>query len=281
MNPRNLHFGIVLSATLTAACLLAFGCSDDGSVNPPVAQAPDLPPMSSFMIDFSDFQESAESPALPDELVDFQPGMNWFQSFVRASFWNTIIAANLAIPAAAFGESFKHEPVMLGDSSWQWSYSVTVLDTVYTCRLNGKLLDDEVLWNMYVTQVGGYTDYLWYSGNHDVEVTEGTWTVNCHPDDAGPFIGIVWHRNPVDGTGDIKYTYIVPGHSWNGRYISHGSTTDTGYDRFYHIYDNIEENLAEIEWNYSTKAGRVRDQVWYHDADWHCWNESLEDIDCP
>jgi hypothetical protein len=270
---------IGFAASLAAVCLLGFACSDDDdAVSPPVAQAPEIPPQSTFIMNFSDYEDQAEAPSAPGSELS---RINWGQSALRIGFWNLALTVTLAVPAAAFVEAFNHEPIMLGDSSWEWSYSVVVASAVHTCRLNGKVVDDDVQWRMYITKVGEYSDYLWYSGSHDLGATEGTWTVNRHPDEVNPFIGIEWHRNPVNGTGDLKYTNIIPEHEENGGYIYYGSTSDPDNDRFYRIYNKGEDNLAEIEWNSSTKAGRVKDEFFYGDQLWHCWDENLDDVDCP
>jgi hypothetical protein len=53
------------------------------------------------------------------------------------------------------------------------------------------------------------------------------------------------------------------------------------YDAFYDIYGAEEDRLLETEWNRDAQAGRVRDEVFFGDADWRCWDETLQDIDCP
>jgi hypothetical protein len=105
--------------------------------------------------------------------------------------------------------------------------------------------------------------------------------VNRGPDYEGPFLQIDWHRYISTQTGDIKYTNVIPGDAENGGYIFYGSTTDEEYDRFYNIYNKGQDNLAEIEWNFTNKNGRVKDEHFYLDADWHCWDSNFNDIDCP
>ena len=81
--------------------------------------------------------------------------------------------------------------------------------------------------------------------------------------------------------GDIKYTNIEPGGAENGGYIFYGKTTDTTYDAYYHIYNKGQDNLTEIEWNLTSKAGRIKDEKHYSDTDWHYWDENLDDIPAP
>ena len=48
------------------------------------------------------------------------------------------------------------------------------------------------------------------------------------------------------------------------------------------MYHSPQENVEwlSIEWNRTTGEGRVKDEVNFGDADWHCWNELYQDIDC-
>jgi len=39
--------------------------------------------------------------------------------------------------------------------------------------------------------------------------------------------------------------------------------------------------LIDIKWNFEQYFGRVKDSIYFEDALWHCWDERLDDIDCP
>ncbi|KPL16217.1 MAG: hypothetical protein AMJ92_13060, partial [candidate division Zixibacteria bacterium SM23_81] len=122
---------------------------------------------------------------------------------------------------------------------------------------------------------------LWYYGDADLFLTEGTWILNKDPEEPEPFVGIEWHRKVQDTTADIKYTNIVPDGPENGGYIFYGITNDTPYDAFYDIYNKGYDNLTNIEWNRATKDGQVKDPHHFEDEEWHCWDGDLEDIECP
>jgi hypothetical protein len=271
---------MILLSIAAGFLLLTIGCSDDDDVTEPAATPPDLPPQSGFIMDFSNFAD-AGSLATPQVCLDADTSMlNWGQSVVRISFWNLALVVTLAVPTAAFVEAFNHEPVQQEDDSWEWTYSVTV-GVPHTCRLVGRTENTQTHWEMYITKEGEYSDYLWYSGYHNLPLTEGVWTVNRHPDQSNPFLEIDWHRDPVTNTGDLKYTNIVPDAPENGSYIFYGSDTAADYDRFYHLYNVEEDNLAEIEWHHQDKNGRVKDEFFYGDSDWHCWDANLRDAACP
>ena len=72
---------------------------------------------------------------------------NWTWSATNIVVWNTIITVGLAIPVAAFAESFRHEPVEHPNGSWWWSYNVHVGDVLYLAQLEALVLDQQVEWN--------------------------------------------------------------------------------------------------------------------------------------
>ena len=41
------------------------------------------------------------------------------------------------------------------------------------------------------------------------------------------------------------------------------------------------DDITYIEWNTTSAAGRVMDEVHYLDTDWHCWDAVLADVGCP
>jgi hypothetical protein len=267
--------GVVLAAALMVMLLTTIGCGNKSNNNQPTP--PTLPPQSSFLMSFTGFTASSNSPTNGGEVLS---RVNWGQSAVRVGFWNLALTVTLAVPTAAFLEAFNHQPVLQNNGSWAWTYNVTI-GVVYTCRLVGKIANSEIQWNMYISKEGQYTDYLWYYGSHNLLATQGSWTVNRDPSQTNPFLGIDWHYSPTAGTGDLRYTNIIPGDTENGSYIFYSSIVSAGFDRFYHIYSISQDNLTEIEWNHTSLNGRVKDQNFYGDSNWHCWDENQNDIICP
>ena len=264
-----------LSVSIFLSLLLFFaitGCRTSDS-----DEAPELPPLSSFIMDFSDF--------IPDETPKMtldNTHLNRNQAIVHIAVWNIITFVHMAVPVATFMEAFNHNPTEQSDGSWLWSYDVQVGLSTYTAKLYGKVSGIEVEWHMYVskTGAGGFSDFLWYSGTSHIAGVEGSWTINKMPTEPVPYVGIDWSTNS-NGTAVTTYTNIVPDGPENGGYISHGTTQDVPYNAFYHIYNKGLDNLVEIEWNRITKAGRIRNPHHYGNSDFHCWNAMGVDIDCP
>ena len=147
----------------------------------------------------------------------------------------------------------------------------------YTANLHGKVVTSGVQWKMYISQENGYSDFLWYEGESNFLATEGNWTLYRSPELPNPMLEILWHRNVSEGTADIRYQNIEEGHPENGGYIFYGINQETPYNAYYHIYNKGQNNLTEIEWNRTTKEGRVKDQNKYGNEEWHYWDSNLDD----
>ena len=273
---------------LLVGCLFIFyaftGCEKSDPAGPGVQKdPPQIPPLSTFLMDFSDF-ESRMSFSQSDETgrgVYTLTVQNWGWSALQVGVWNVLITATFIIPVAAFAESFNHEAEQQPDGSWCWAYEVQVNKIAHSVKLYARTVPLGIQWDMVVSKEGAYTDFNWYSGLSNLLATEGTWTVNKNPQDPVPCIAIVWHRNPQDDTADIRYTNIIPGDAENGGYIYYGVTQDPSYDAFYEIYNKGRDNLSDIRWNRSSKNGRIKDPQHFCDDRWHCWDQNLQDMECP
>ena len=238
--------------------------------------APDLPPQSSFVMDFSDFSNPDDT-LVAREVNTYQ---NWGYSYANVVIWQAFITVGLAVPVASFLESFNHEAVYHPDqNNWTWSYNVTVNLAVYEAELTGYMEADSVVWEMRITKGADYTDFLWYYGKSSFGGTGGYWILQENPANANPLLRIDWHHY-TNGTADISYTNIKPGGPENGGYIYYG-TEIADLDRFYNIYNKGQDNLTEIEWSSANKNGHVMDPNHYGDNEWHCWDGLFMDVECP
>ena len=264
---------LILLIVLIAAGLFVAACDDD--TTEPADQGPDIPPLSTFLMNFDNFPDTSSTAGL-----DVQSYDNWGWSALNVAVWNLVIAVHGVVPVAAYVESFNHVPQQQEDGSWVWTYNVTSGTDTYTAELHCSTDAEGLNWEMYLSKEGEFTDFLWFEGQNNLLYTHGTWTLYKEPDDPVEFIGIEWHRNLSDGTADIRYTNIESGAPGEGGYISYGTTTDVDYDAFYEIYIIEQQHNIDIEWNLATHPGRVMDETHFEDTLWHCWDENLEDIDC-
>jgi len=269
---------VYLLLVLAIVVLGVTGCSDTSG-------APTLPPIESFLIPFetliangtSAFASLSEQETVP--LAGNQSNWNYAASTV--GFWYTVIAVGLAVPVAAFRESFHHTPVEQPDGSWVWSYSIVLGSAVYTAKLRGQFIAEGVRWEMRISKAGEYEDFLWYYGEHRLPATEGFWILKLSPANPIDFLRIDWSRNISAGTYTIKYTNIVPGGPENGGYIDFQYTKDVPYDYTCDIYNRGEDNHTCIEYSSSTGEGRVKDFKHFGDNEWHCWDSDRMNVTCP
>jgi hypothetical protein len=206
---------------------------------------------------------------------------NWGWAATNVLVWNAFLTVGLATPVASFAEAFRHEPQQQDDGRWLWTYGFKVFGITHTAELYGSIDNDGTIWEMYISKEGVYDDFLWYTGTADLFATQGRWTLNKEPNAPVPLLQIDWTRDEQNSTGVITYTNILPGGPENGSYISFGVTTNTTYDAYYEIYTQSTDHLINIEWNRTSKEGRVKDPKHFQDSDWHCWNTKLEDVVCP
>lgn len=266
----------VLRAPLAAltALLIATGCND---ANAPEGEAPVLPPQSTFVIPFDNFTATplAAAPMAPTEMA---AGTYWNRSALVVGFWNVALTVHLAVPVASFVAAVHQTPAW-DDGAWTWSYNFTVL-VQHSARLEARVTGSEIQWDMYISREGSYTDFHWYTGVSNLTATEGTWTLYREPSDRTQFIDIEWNRAASGDTYDITYTYVVPGTPEYGGYITHGITGDTPFNAFYDLYAAVGGNLTDIEWNTTTGEGRTRDENYFGDTDWRCWDATQENTAC-
>jgi hypothetical protein len=265
------------------------------------AKPPEIPPLSTFIIDFSEFlspDQSSSNPVGAEQSLQFvslnlgnddwlspeSPApeqKNWNFAALNVGFWNAVLFVGLVIPVAAFIESFNHSPEQQPDYTWVWTYEVPINEDLYTAELEGRFIDSGVRWEMYISKEGEYSDFQWYYGESNLPATEGFWILKKNPADPTELLRIDWHRDIAEASSDIKYTNIVPGGPENGGYIFYEVTAGTPYDRLYEIHNKGKDNITYIQWNSATMEGGVRDLQHFGDSDWRCWDSSQKDIECP
>jgi len=255
------------------------GCSEDKPNEPQIP--PEMPPQSSFIMDFDGFQQQIQMWDDPAADLASLTLENWGWSVLSIIVWNTALTVTLAIPSAAFLASFSQEPTQQEDGSWDWTYSFTHNMIQHTAQLNGKIVNNNVEWKMFITKDGDFENFLWFTGTSDLLALEGSWTLNYSPLDPKQFMLIEWSRNVGDETAELKYTIIESGAVNEGSYIYFGSTLDIPYDHFYNIFISADNNMTNIQWNHTSKVGHVQDEKHFGNTDWYCWNEDLQDTDCP
>lgn len=264
----------IIAILLGVSLLSSQACKDGGPEGPP----PALPPEASMVADFSNFQNPTPAPGVEPAPGEANVGTNWIYSAATVIVWNTVLAVTLIAPVAAFKAAVGRTPT--GESgAWVWRYNFMVGTVQHSARLEARPATGGIDWDMYISQSGGFTDFHWYEGFSKLDGTSGTWSLMLSPSQPVKFLDIVWNRNTTAQTGDIKYTNVMTGSQDNGSYISQAIITGT-FDANMELGKASTSNVTRIEWNRATKSGRVRDQAQFGDANWHCWDGSLNNLAC-
>jgi len=237
---------------------------------------PELPPADAILMDFSDFDNG-----VPQGKKSVTSYNNFGYSVLTIGVWNTAAAINILIPVAAYAEALHHEAVYLGENSWQWQYSITIAQSTFTVKLISKRISNaQFTLKMLVSKSGtdGFEDFKWIEGTVRYDRTKANWTIYESPDVSWPVVEIEWTRDWEKDLYTIKYTCEKPDSDLHGGTIEHGVTEDPVFDAYYII--TFPSNTINIEWNRTTKAGRVKSQSYFGNSEWHCWDESLLDVTC-
>jgi len=264
---------LILGLTLLLAIVIS-GCSKDDET--PVEPAPNLPPESSFVMDFSDF-ENADTTSIYKSSLGYQ---NWWHAASHIFVWNIAINITFAVPVAAFYESFNHEGIWNADANaWVWSYDFLAAGVSHTANLHASLVEGGVKWQMYISKDNAFNDVLWYWGISNIANLEGEWHLNANPQNVEEVIAIEWDKDIETGEAHIKYTNVEAGAQEEGGYIIYGIANNEYYNAFYEIYSANLDNLMEIQWHRTQKYGRVLNEPFFGDDNWRCWDEMLLDVD--
>jgi hypothetical protein len=263
-------------STIAVAMISAFGfmLTMNSCEKEPVRM--ELPPAESLVINWDAFP-SNEKKSAEDELMMG----NWFYSAASIVVWNTVVAANIVVPTVAYGAAFNHEPVYLGDETWEWSYSVTVNQRTIVARLVGARIDNETFsMEMYLSETNNFEEFKWFEGVIRYDHTAADWTLYHSPQNPVEYLQISYQKDFENDIKNIRYTVVDPGNELYEGYIDFGIDANLAdFDAHYTI--SKPDTTTYIEWNTTTNAGRVLDQGHYNDNVWHCWDSMLQDVECP
>ena len=261
-------------ALVVAFSVILPSCEDE-------PEAMELPPMDAMVIDFSDFGTPADT-ASTAKSADSATYQNWFYSFTNVTFWSAFTSVTLAVPVAAYAVALEQTPVYMGDNTWEWQFTYTHGGGSFTAKLVGNRLNNEEFnMRMYITKSGprGYSSFMWFEGTVRYDHTHATWTLYESPNNPVELLTVEWNKNYETGASDITYEVVKETSEYEGDFIEFAVMPEANYDAHYTITG--QGSVVAIEWDSTTHAGRVMSMDWFQDELWHCWNEQLEDTDCP
>lgn len=259
---------LTLSLILVLFTIISGGCKKDKG-DPPV-----LPPKESMTIDFSNFEPGAKSAgAKGTENSNYE-----FAAFV-ANIWKLIINTTLVVPVTSFKLAIDQTPAYQSQNNWQWSYNVTAGGTTYKARLTGTVAGTTVTWKMYIS--GTFAEFVWFEGTSKLDGTGGQWILNQSAASPTPLLQIDWTKSG-SSLGTIKYTYVKNPDDFKTSSIEYGLTT-SALNAYYTIkyYNGAKFSDVNVEWNTTSKNGRVKCIDYLGTTDWYCWNEQKINVICP
>lgn len=266
----------VFASCMFFACILILNsCEKD-----PKDDHPRLPPLESFFIDFSDFGD-------PSDTLDIKKALplynNWAAAFANVSFWNALATISVALPASAYVEALKQKPVYLGDDRWEWKCNFNFNSNSYWLSLKTHHISDEYFAaEMYISSAGKetFTEFKWFEGTIRYDLTRASWILYESPLVPEQFLSIEWNYDNEIKSGNITYTIIKANDPEKDSFISYMYSSDNSllFNSSYTV--SLSSGLVLIEWNNQTRAGRIKNPLWFKDDLWHCWNRNLQDDIC-
>lgn len=234
---------------------------------------PELPPISSFEMDYSGFNS--------DKSAELLVG-NWMYSVLTIGVFNTYASVNMIVPTAAYRVALTKTPEYIDDNVWLWSFDFPVIGATYTAKLTGEAMRrGKVKWEMRIDRQGpdGFSSFLWFEGVSQ-DQDEASWTI--YKDPIAPFkaMEISWKRAKADDDGTLKYTIANSKDSFYKSTIETGTNNNELFNRYYAVYRSDENSNIRIEWDTVTKTGRVKSPNHFKDEAWHCWNQYKLDDTC-
>jgi len=268
-----------LNLVILLGVLLFASCSNED----PAKTAPEIPPVETMVIDFGRMADTNKSASVSNT--------NWAYSAINVGVWSGIIGTTFAIPVAAFRSAVGHQPVDVGDLTWQWEYTVEGFTSQYSARLVGAVESvSTIKWEMYVTKTGinPFNEFLWFEGTSNMDGNSGQWVLYHSSAMPEKTIQIDWKKEN-DKVGEIKYTYVREKNDQRQPEKFKGSTLTYGLqnaelDIFVNIHAfDFQSNLfndTNIEWSRTKYNGRVKSELFFKNPNWHCWDSQGADVDC-
>jgi len=276
MKKLNLFFFLLLALSIMQSC------QKDENTSPTDEVAPELPPQATFIMPFDGYEE-VDTTEFNNEIGNrSMTYRNWFYAGTNILVWNTLVGINMIVPVASFAESFNHDPVYEGNGIFSWTYSYPVAGVTYEAKLTGEFINSgaDVEWIMTISQVGGFSNVVYYSGIVAVDGSKADWTLYHEPNNPKPFMRIIYLNDVNTGESSIRYTNIIPNNPGNGHYLEYRIQSGSAFNRAYDVFLGSPDNFIEILWNTPSDTGRVKNLTAFGDSEWHCWDIDKMDVDC-
>ncbi|WP_420578538.1 hypothetical protein [Ekhidna sp.] len=261
----------ILTLILIIPLFIFSSCSDDdGTTQDP---KPEMPPQSSMAPNFDNFEDDGGRIA---EIT------NWTYAATSVGVYSTILYSNLVVPVTAFKVGLNQEATYESDTElWVWEYDVLVANKgTYNVRLTADVDGSDVDWTGYVSLDGSFVDFVWFEGESNLDADAGSWVLYESPETPSPWLSVSWSDDESTGVANSEFTIQKEG-DYFGSSIAYEANANATYNRGVMIIDTNASNTIEVDWNSPSGEGRVKSEAYFQDSAYHCWDETLNDTDCP
>lgn len=262
-------------AFLLSFTILLGACSDkDDNVDP--GTQPTMPPSSSMAPDFEEF-EGGEGGSGGRTMVV----RNWVYAATSVGVYTGILYGSLVVPVTAFKLAIEQEASFDAETRlWVWEYDISLAQKGdYSVRLTAGVDGSEVTWTGYISKAGGFSDFVWFTGESDLTANSGSWTLYEGPDKPNAWLSSEWSKSEVEGIANVEFTVEKEGNSF-GSTIAYSVDASADLNRNVTIVDTNSENTIDVLWNSEEGFGKIKSEVFFKDNLYHCWDSTLNDVDC-
>lgn len=263
---------IAIVALAAAFIFTATSCDKE-----PDGLRPELAPLETMLMDFSDFSTRPAGTKGTEFTYD-----NFVFSYLTVGYWSISAAIVSTLPVAAYTHALTQTAEYLGDNTWEWSYNFNYNSLSYVATLTGeRISNEEFTMEMIIIQpsLAPGNGVKMFDGVVRYDHTAADWTFYNEEGDA--LLEVTWNKDFETEAADLTYTYMEADQEETGSYIMWDYNPDEVFDAVYTI--SMSESMTYIEWNTGTIEGRVKAPVYFEDENWHCWDSlanGLADIDC-
>jgi len=264
---KYMNFRSLVSISLVISLQFIFISCD----KEPVDERPELPPVESLVMDFSNFSEPPGGMKGTEETY-----VNFYHSYFTVLFWNLATTVTMALPVVAYGHVLQQTPVYLGDRTWEWSFNFPINSLNYTATLTGSRISNEEFSMEMVIALATAPDQgvKWFDGVVRYDHTHATW--NLYKEGSVKVLEAEWNKNFETEEADLTYIYVEAGKEETGSYIKLAYMPEELYDAAYTI--SLAANETIIQWNSITIEGHVKDLDKFADSQWHCWDSAANGL---
>ena len=262
-----------IAAITLAVTILTVNTSCD---NEPRESRPELPPVESLMMSFSDFDA-----VRGETKASGEPHLHFNYAFRSLVFWSGASAVTMALPVAAYAYALEQGVEYLGDNSWEWAYSFHWSGLDYTATLTAtRINNEEFSLEMLITLSSMPEQGVkWFDGIVRYDHTQANWTI--YRDGSIDVLDVAWTKDYELGDASLLYTYVEPEVEETGSYINYEYIPLEMYDATFTV--SLSRGTTIIQWNTTSKEGRAQDEAQFGNAQWNCWDSfdnGLVDMVC-